>query len=511
MSQMTPEGELTSMSPRESTRHSEFQDMLIIGAGLSGIGAACRYRTNYPNDKMVVLETRSAMGGTWDLFRYPGIRSDSDMLTFGYEFRPWVGEKMLADGASIRNYIETVADEFGVTPFIQFNSKVTSMKFNTAVDLWEVTVENTQTGDKKVLRSRFVISAAGYYNYDEGYKPHFEGRDRFKGEILHPQHWPEDYDVRGKRIIVVGSGATAVTLLPELAYDAEHVIMLQRSPTYIASVPGIDEFGNLMRKFLPSKIAYRVGRAKNIFLMRQRYKAARKDPQKAREWFRNHIQEWLGEDYPINKHFNPDYDPWDQRVCRIPDGDLFEAIKDGRASVVTDHIDTFTEDGVLLKSGDELKADLIITATGLNLEFNGGAQFSIDGSLLNIADCFGYKGIMYSGLPNLVTVFGYTNASWTLRADLISQYAIRLVEYMKSRNLTRATPIAPKGMSKQNWIDFEAGYFQRSMNKLPHQGDRDPWRNDQEYEKDKVILLKEAIDDGTLHFSSAPKGEVSIA
>ncbi len=480
-------------------------DTLIIGAGLSGIGAACRFKTAFPNDSLAVIETREAIGGTWDLFRYPGIRSDSDMLTLGYEFRPWVGDKFLADGPSIKNYVETVAEEYGVTPHIQFGSKVERLSFTATDDLWTVTIKDVNSGQMREVQARFVMSAAGYYKYSEGYTPEFRGREDFKGDIIHPQHWPEAFDPTGKEIIVIGSGATAVTLIPELAQSAKHVTMLQRSPSYVASIPSKDHLGNVLNAILPAKLAFKVNRAKNIGISRYMYKKSRKNPEKAREWFRKKTQKALGKDYPVETHFNPRYNPWDQRVCMIPDEDMFVAIREGRASVETDHIERFTADGILLKSGKILNADVIITATGLNVVFNGEAEIIVDGEPAEPADSFGYKGMMYSGVPNLISVFGYTNASWTLRADLMSQFAVRLRRYMKERDYSRVVPTAPDGMSKNPWIDFQAGYLQRVMDKLPAQGDHHPWLNIQDYKLDQKLMLEDSIDDGALVFSKASK------
>jgi len=480
-------------------------DMLIIGAGLSGIGAACRFRTKFPNDSLAVIESRDAIGGTWDLFRYPGIRSDSDMLTLGYDFRPWVGDKTLADGPSIKRYVETVAEEYGITPYIQFGSKVKAMDFSSDDDLWTVTIEDVVSGKTRHLRTRFITSAAGYYKYEEGYTPEFAGRADFKGDIIHPQHWPEGYDYHGKKIVVIGSGATAVTLVPELAKKAGHVTMLQRSPSYVASIPSKDKVGNFFRRVLPTKTAFKINRGKNIWIARVMYQRARKNPEKTREWFRKKIHKSLGNDYPVDKHFNPTYAPWDQRVCMIPDEDMFIAIREGRASVETDHIERFTPEGILLKSGEELKADIIVTATGLNVVFNGQSDILIDGQAVDVSSTYGYKGIMYSGVPNLLSVFGYTNASWTLRADLISQFAVRVVTHMKEGGYSRAVPVAPEGMPRRPYIDFQAGYLQRVFDQLPSQGDRHPWQNLQNYKMDQKLMLEDSVDDGALVFSKTDR------
>lgn len=478
-------------------------DMVIVGAGLSGIGAACRYRTKFPDDSLAVLESRDAIGGTWDLFRYPGIRSDSDMLTLGYDFRPWVGDKTLADGPSIKRYVETVAEEYGITPFIQFGSKVSAMDFSSNLDTWTISITDSKTEQTRQIKARFIISAAGYYKYEEGYSPDFAGREDFKGEIIHPQHWPEGLDYNEKTVIVIGSGATAVTLVPELAQEAKHVTMLQRSPSYVASIPSKDIVGNFMRRILPAKTAFKFNRAKNVWIAKTMYERARKRPEKAREWFRKKTLKSLGKDYPVDKHFNPDYAPWDQRVCMIPDEDMFIAIREGRASVETDHIERFTAGGILLKSGQSLEADIIVTATGLNVVFNGQSDIFIDGQPVDVSDSVSYKGIMYSGVPNMVSVFGYTNASWTLRADLISQFAVRVVSHMKTGGHTRAVPIAPEDMTRRPYLDFQAGYLLRVFDQLPSQGDRHPWQNLQNYKLDQKLMLEDPIDDGALTFSKA--------
>jgi len=477
-------------------------DTLIIGAGLSGIGAACRFKTAFPNDSLAIIEARNAIGGTWDLFRYPGIRSDSDMLTLGYDFRPWAGDKFLADGPSIKRYVETVAEEYAITPMIQFGSKVTALDFSFDTDLWTVTVLDSKTGTTRQMQARFVMSAAGYYNYDQGYTPDFAGREDFAGDIIHPQHWPDNFDIAGKKIVVIGSGATAVTLIPELAKTAAHVTMLQRSPSYVASIPSKDKVGNVLNTVLGKKLGFKVNRAKNIAMSRYMYKKTQKNPEKARKWFRKKTLKALGKDYPVDTHFNPSYNPWDQRVCMIPDEDMFIAIREGRASVETDTITRFTKTGLELGSGKTLDADIIITATGLNVVFNGQAEISIDGMQVAPSDSFGYKGMMYSGVPNLISVFGYTNASWTLRADLMSRFAVRLRRFMKEKGHNRVLPKPPEGMVRGPWIDFQAGYLQRVMDQLPGQGDHHPWRNEQDYKMDKKLMLEDPIDDGALVFSS---------
>jgi len=385
--------------------------------------------------------------------------------------------------------VRKVADEYDITPYIQFSSKVTAMDFSSNEDIWSLTITDTKTKKTRRIKSRFVTAAAGYYKFDEGYTPHFEGREAFKGEIIHPQHWPEDFNYAGKNIIVIGSGATAVTLMPELAKTAGHV------------TTATDHIGNFFRAILPAQTAYKINRAKNIWITRRMYKKARENPEKTREWFRKKALKSLGQHYPVDVHFNPDYNPWDQRVCMIPDEDMFIAIREGRASVVTDQIDRFTETGIRLKSGEALTADVIVTATGLNVVFNGEAQMSIDGTDTLPSDSYSYKGMMYSGIPNLVSVFGYTNASWTLRADLISEFVIRLISHMKEKGYSRAVPVPPADMPRSPWIDFQAGYLLRVMDQLPSQGDRHPWLNKQDYKTDQKLMLEDPIEDGALIFS----------
>lgn len=478
-------------------------DMVIIGAGLSGIGAACRYVTEFPDGKMAVLESRDAIGGTWDLFRYPGIRSDSDMLTLGYDFRPWPGVKTLASGPAIRDYVRDTAREYGIDERIQFHSNVVSMDFDTATDLWTVTVEDSRNGSQRTIRTRFVLSCAGYYRYDTGHDPHFDGREDFKGDIIHPQFWPEGYDYADKRIAVIGSGATAVTLVPELAKTATHVTQVQRTPTYVASVPSEDMILKLTSKILPSRLSFRINRWKNIAISQYFYRKAQKNPDKAKHNIRKRTLKALGQDYDVDTHFNPPYNPWDQRFCMVPDGDMFEAIKRGDASIVTGHIDRFVEDGILMQDGSKVDADLIITATGLEIKFGGGMDLMIDGEAQDISKSYGFKGLMFSGLPNLVSVFGYTNASWTLRADLMSRYAVRMLRYLQDNDLTRVVAVAPEGMPRQPWTDFQAGYLTRVMDQLPSQGDRMPWLNIQDYKHDQKILIEDPIPGDGLEFSRA--------
>ncbi len=483
---------------------TEHFDTIIIGAGLSGIGAACHHRRECPDRNFVVLEARGQMGGTWDLFRYPGIRSDSDMHTLGYDFKPWTDGKAIADGPAILDYIKETAAEFGIENHIRYDQKVTAMDWKSEEACWHLTLKSANS-ETFLMKANFIISAAGYYNYDEGHNPHFEGRDDFGGDIIHPQHWPENYDVSGKTIVVIGSGATAVTLVPNLAETAQHVTMLQRSPTWIASRPDTDKVADIFRKILPEKLAYKLTRAKNIAYTRFIYNSAQKKPKKMGDYLLKQIRKELGPNYNVEKHFTPNYNPWDQRLCLVPNGDLFQAMKAGKAAVVTDHIDRFVEGGILLKSGRTLPADMIVTATGLKVVVGGQAEISVDGEVKNLADSFGYYGLMFSDIPNMVSIFGYTNASWTMRADLISRFGCRLMNHMDATGLDTVTPRAPEGLTARPFVDFEAGYIMRVVEQLPKQGDRDPWQNRQDYKFDKVALMKSAIENEGLVFSSSKK------
>ncbi len=483
-------------------RMSDIFDMVIVGAGLSGIGAACRYVTEFPEGKLAVLEARDAIGGTWDLFRYPGIRSDSDMLTLGYDFRPWPGTKTLADGPAIRDYVRDTAAEYGIDRRVQFHSRVGRIDFDTSRDVWTMTITDERDGSTRTIETRFILSCAGYYRYDKGHDPHFEGREDFAGPIVHPQLWPEDLDYSGKRVAVIGSGATAVTLVPELAKTAAHVVQVQRTPSYVASIPSQDRVLKLTSKLMSPDRSYRFNRWKNIKMSAFQYHSAQKRPEKVKKFLRKQIVKALGRDYPVDVHFNPPYNPWDQRLCAVPDGDFFEAIKAGKASMVTGHIERFEADGIRMKDGSLVEADIIVTATGLEIKFGGGAQIHVDGERVDLADTVGYKGLMFSGVPNLVSVFGYTNASWTLRADLMSRYAVRMLRYMDENGLTRAVPVAPEGMSRDRWLDFDAGYLARAEDQMPKQGDRMPWRNVQNYKHDQKILIEDPVPGEGLEFST---------
>lgn len=469
-------------------------DVLIVGAGLSGIGAAWHLQDKCQGKTYTILEQRQTMGGTWDLFRYPGIRSDSDMYTLGYAFKPWKAAKAIADGPSILEYVKETARENGIDKHIRFGHRVISAEWSSQDALWTVTA---MQGDKQVqLRARYLMMCSGYYRYEHGYTPDFPGRDRFKGTVIHPQLWPEDLDYTGKDVVVIGSGATAVTIVPEMAHKgAKHVTMLQRSPTYCVSRPSQDKVANFLKKILPANVAYAITRWKNVNLQQYFYKQARTKPEKTAAAITRLAQKQLGEDYDM-AHFTPRYKPWDQRMCLVPDNDLFSSIRDGKASVVTDTIETFTETGIKLASGKELKADIVVTATGLDLLFLGGMKVSIDGRDVDMSKTLTYKGMMYSGVPNLVNVFGYTNASWTLKCDLTCEYFCRLINYNEAHGYLSATPqSSDPNPHMEPWLDFSSGYVQRTIDRFPKQGARLPWKLNQNYPADVKLLRGGPIDD----------------
>jgi monooxygenase len=489
---------------------SEHLDVLIVGAGLSGIGAACHLQSECPGRSYAILEAREASGGTWDLFRYPGIRSDSDMFTLGYRFKPWVEAKAIADGPSILSYIRETAREHGVEQKIRYQRRAARAEWSAADARWSVEVERTDTGETEQLTCDFLFGCTGYYRYDEGYTPQFEGVERFSGELVHPQHWPEQLDYRGKRVVVIGSGATAVTLVPAMAEQgAAHVTMLQRSPTYIVALPGRDPIADFLRSKLPARVAYPIVRWKNVTLQALMYQLSRRRPNFIRRVLRRGVERQLPAGFDVDTHFNPEYDPWDQRVCLVPDADLFRAIGSGDASVVTDRIETFTERGLRLASGAELEADVIVTATGLNLQLLGGMTIGVDGRDVEMSETVGYKGMMFSGVPNLAVTLGYTNASWTLKADLCSEYVCRLLNHMDANGYRVVTPLAPDPSAPtEPFIDLRSGYVLRSLHLLPRQGERMPWRLYQNYARDILLLRRGAIEDPALAFARTP---VSVA
>jgi monooxygenase len=481
----------------------EHLDVLIVGAGLSGVGAAYHLQERHPRRSYAILEARAELGGTWDLFRYPGIRSDSDMHTLGYRFKPWTAEKSITNGESILHYIRQTARDHGIEGKIRFRHRVVRAEWSGAESHWRVEAERTDTGETVQLTCDFLWICSGYYRYDEGYVPEFEGRERFAGQIIHPQHWPEDADYAGKRVVVIGSGATAVTLVPSLAERAEHVTMLQRSPTYIVSLPAEDRIANRLRRFLPDGVAYALVRWKNVLLQMLVYQLSRRRPELVKRMVRRGVERNLPAGYDIDTHFKPRYNPWDQRMCLVPDGDLFEAIREGSASVVTDQIKTFTESGLELESGDELEADVIVTATGLNLLFLGGLEIVVDGEELDLPRTMTYKGMMLSGVPNFAFTTGYTNASWTLKADLVSEYVCRLLSHMDAHGYRQCMPeIADPSITEMPLLDFTSGYVLRALDQFPKQGSKVPWRLRQNYALDVPMVRFGAIDDGSMRFSS---------
>lgn len=481
-------------------------DVLIIGAGLSGIGMACRLTRECPDKRFAILERRQAIGGTWDLFRYPGIRSDTDMCCFGFEFRPWDGLKVMGDGPVIREYVMDTAREYGIDRKINFGLKITQAAWSTETATWTVTALDEASGQEQRYTCSYLISCTGYYNYDQGYLPEFPGEARFKGLRIHPQHWPETLDYKGKRVVVIGSGATAVTLVPAMAQGgAQHVTMLQRSPSYIFSIPAYDQFSAVLRKLLPDRWVFDFARRRNLFFQRALYKAAKRWPQQVRAFLLNAVKRRLPKGYDMS-HFTPRYMPWDERLCAVPDADLFKAISDGTASVVTDHIETFTETGIKLKSGKELAADIIITATGLNIQLFGGVDVTLDGHHGDVSKLMTYKGTLLQDVPNFGMIVGYTNAPWTLKADLSSKYLCRLFNHMDQKQLRIFTPRAPQGeMQDENILgSLGSGYIRRADTMLPRQGRDLPWRVLHDYERDRPMLLKEPIDDEQLEFVPAP-------
>lgn len=497
----------------DATEHADtlYYDVVIVGAGLSGIGAAVHLQQKCPTKSYVILEGRDALGGTWDLFRYPGVRSDSDMYTLGYNFKPWRGAKSIADGPSILTYIAETAAENGIDRQIRYGHRVKTAIWSSDEATWTIKVERKETGETVRFRCNFLLMCAGYYSYEGGFTPPFKGSEYFTGEIIHPQQWPEELDYRGKQVVIIGSGATAMTLVPALAADAAHVVMLQRSPTYVVSIPTADKLANTLRRFLPNRIAYTLIRWKNIKLQQTVYQRCRAEPERVKEKMVGWVRQSLGPDYDVATHFVPRYNPWEQRLCFAPDGDFFKAIQSGQASVVTDHIDTFTETGIALKSGQELKADIIVTATGLNLVVLGGVEVIVDGRPVDFSKRYTYRGLMFSDIPNLVSTFGYINTSWTLRADLNAEYVCRLINHMDKLGVRQCTPRLRADdltMPTRPFIEnFSSGYVQRNMHLLPKQGDREPWVNPQNYRRDKKLLLRDSIEDGVLVFDNDAVGD----
>jgi monooxygenase len=494
----------TSNARPEDAARAPHTDVLIVGAGLSGIGAACHLQTEAPGTTYAILEARGASGGTWDLFRYPGVRSDSDMFTLGFDFRPWTEAKSIADGADILRYVRETAADYGVDRQIRYHSRVVGAEWSSADACWTVTVEHTESGTRSRRTCGFLYLCSGYYRYDEGYTPTWPGRDDFAGPVVHPQHWPADLDVTGKRVVVIGSGATAVTLVPALAETAARVTMVQRSPSYILSLPTRDLIADLLRKLLPARRAYAAIRWKNVRVSSALYRLCRRYPDRMRAVLRRGVVKQLPDGYDVATHFTPAYNPWDQRLCLIPDGDFFAAISSGTADVVTGHIDAFTPTGLRMRSGATVEADVIVTATGLNLLPPGSIDLAVDGEPVTIAERVVYKGMMLDGIPNLAFAIGYTNASWTLKVDLVSSFVARLLTSMKQRGAAIVTPRLPAGpMETSPFIDMTSGYFERSRTALPMQGDRAPWRLKQHYVRD-AALFRGPIEATDLEFRAVP-------
>ncbi|MDX2044183.1 MAG: NAD(P)/FAD-dependent oxidoreductase [Acidobacteriota bacterium] len=499
-----------------SNQTSNYVDVLIVGAGLSGIGAACHLQRECPNKTIAILEGRATMGGTWDLFRYPGIRSDSDMYTMGYKFKPWREPKSIADGPSILNYIRETAAEYGIEQKIRFNQKVVNASWSSETARWTVESRHSETGEVTLATCNWLMMCSGYYKYDAGYTPEFPGFDQFQGTVIHPQKWPENLDYSGKRVVVIGSGATAVTLIPSMAKAASHVTMVQRSPTYMVSLPGSDALANFIRHFLPEKLVYLLTRLKNVLFGMLIYQLSQRRPEFVKSLIKKQLRKELGPDYDVDRHFTPPYNPWDQRMCLVPDGDFFIALRENRASIVTDLIDSFTPTGLQMKSGEHLDADIIVTATGLDLVAMGGASLVVDGQPVELNKTMNYKGCMLTGVPNVAFVFGYTNASWTLKADLLSEYVCRMLNYMDKHNYRQVTVrLNDPEVQELPLLDLTSGYVQRAMERFPRQGSKLPWRLYQNYFFDTMMIRFGSIEDDALEFkgaeSPAAVGEVATA
>lgn len=477
-------------------------DVIIVGAGISGIGAACHLQKKSPNRSFAILEARENIGGTWDLFRYPGIRSDSDMYTLGYSFKPWKEGAAIADGDSILKYLSETVAEHDLAGKIRFGKRVNKAEWSTSSSAWTLTVTDSNSGEEQNLTCNYLFMCSGYYNYEKGYLPEFKGYEDFEGEIAHPQHWPSELDYAGKKVVVIGSGATAVTIVPAMAESAAHVTMLQRSPSYVASRPQSDGMANGLRKFLPAWLAYKIVRVKNVLLTMAFFSLSRRYPTAIKKRLIKLVKEELGPEFDVKTHFTPTYNPWDQRLCAVPDADLFDVLREKRASVVTDHIDHFTKTGIALKSGKELQADIIVPATGLQLQSLGGMDLIVDEKPITIGETTNYKGFTLSNVPNFAWTVGYTNASWTLKADLTSNYVCRLLNHMEKRGYSICVPQLDEDMPDAAPIlDLSSGYIQRALDLIPKQGTKQPWRIHHNYVADLLHLKFERVDDGVMHFS----------
>ncbi|MDG2502213.1 MAG: NAD(P)/FAD-dependent oxidoreductase [Porticoccaceae bacterium] len=488
----------------------EHRDVIIVGAGLSGIGAAYHLTDKCPDRSYLLLESRQALGGTWDLFRYPGIRSDSDMHTLGYSFKPWESKKAIADGPAILKYVRETATENNIEQHIRYGHRLISASWCSKQSLWTLDIRQDNNDALVQMTCNFLYMCSGYYNYDQPHDPQFPEVESFKGTLVHPQFWPEDLDYQDKRVVIVGSGATAMTLLPAMTDKAKHVTMLQRSPTYVVTRPSEDWFANGLRKILPASWAYAITRVRNTLFQEVLFKQAQAFPETTKRFLIGQVRKKLGKDYDVDTHFTPRYFPWDQRLCLVPDDDLFNAVNSGSANVITDHIKRFTENGIELETGEQLEADIVISATGLRLLVMGGATFTVDGEAIDFANQTTYKGLMVSDVPNMVSIFGYINASWTLRADLAAEWVCRALNHMSSTQTTKVVPVVPealKDMPTKDWIaDFPAGYMQRSMHLQPRQGDQAPWVNSQNFRKERTLFAKPLASDKALHFSAVSNG-----
>ena len=481
-------------------------DVIVVGAGISGIGAAYHLQTMSPKSTYQILEGRADFGGTWDLFRYPGIRSDSDMHTLGYRFKPWTADKSIADGPRILDYLRETITENSIDKKIRYNQQVTKAQWLSEDSRWSLTVTDKVSDEVKTFTCGYLFMCSGYYSYKQGFTPEFAGVEKFRGKVVHPQQWPQDLDYKNKRVVVIGSGATAMTLVPAMANDVAEITLLQRSPTYVISRPSVDPFAKRMRRIWPKKIAYALTRVENTTRQQELYKLCREAPEGVKSVLIDAVRAELGADFDVDKHFTPTYKPWDQRMCLVPDSDLFVALRSNKAKVVTDTIKTFTETGIQLDSGEHLEADIVVTATGLNLCTLGEMEFVVDSQPVDFAKTWTYKGFAFSGIPNLASSWGYINASWTLRADLTCEYVCRLLNHMRKTKTTSCTPTLRKidqDMPQRNWLeDFTSGYMKRMMHKMPRQGDHEPWINPQNYELDKKMFRKSPIDDGVMLFTN---------
>ena len=482
----------------------EHIDVLIVGAGISGIDAAYRLQERCPAKSFAILEARGAIGGTWDLFRFPGIRSDSDMFTLCYPFRPWTDSKLIVDGTSICEYVQETAREYGIDRKIRFNRRVVRAKWSSEDARWTVEIERTDTGEQEQMTCDFLMSCTGYFRYDQGYRPEFRGEARFQGQIVHPQFWTEDLDHHGKRIVVIGSGATAVTMVPAIAEQAAHVTMLQRSPSYVVSFPAVDPMLRVIGRVLPWRLAYRIVRWRNVKVQTAAWVLSKHWPALVRRVIRKLAARHLPPDYDLDTHFNPRYDPWDERICVVPDADLFESIAAGRVSVLTDQIETVTEQGLKLASGKEIEADMIVTATGLSLQALGGVELSVDGDTIDVPTTLAYRGAMLAGVPNLAFAFGYINQSWTLGADVTCQHVCRLLNYMDERGYDSVTPRSPEHVNGSNpFFELSSGYVRRGGGLFPRQGSEVPWYRPQSYPRDRRSAMRSPVDSPALEFARA--------